>query len=126
MNEQNQCSDDAKLLLVILGCAIAAGLVYALVMLLLVVACILAVAGIAGAGYLGFRLANDKALWRLRKAREVTRIQEEKELHVKAIPAYMRPQVENIFEDEQEGVYRRKDRLGDLTKGVRAVREMFR
>lgn len=126
MNEQNQCSDDAKLFLVILGCAIAAGLVHALIMLLLVIACILAVAGIAGAGYLGFRLANDKSLWRLRQAQEVARIQKEKELHLKAIPAYMRPQVENIFEDEQVGIYRKKDRFGDVTKSVRAVREMFR
>ena len=126
MNEQNQCSDDAKLFLVILGCAIAAGIAYALIMLLLVVACVIAVAGIAGAGYLGFQLANDKTLWRLRKAQEVVRIQEEKELHLKAVPAYLRPQVENIFEDEQDGAYKRKDRLGDVTKGVRAVREMFR
>jgi Na+/H+ antiporter NhaB len=126
MDEQHQCSDDGKFLLALVGCAIAAAIAYALIMLLLVVACVLAVAGIAGAGYLGFRMANDKSLWRLRKAQEVARIQEEKELHLKTVPAYMRSQVENIFEDEQDGVYKRKDRFGDLTKGVRAVREMFR
>ncbi len=86
MTEQNQCSDDAKIFLVIIGCAVAAAIAYALIMILLVLASMLAVAGIAGAGYLGYRLANDKALWQLRKAEETARIEEEKALHLKDCP----------------------------------------
>lgn len=126
MTEQNQCSDDAKIFLVIIGCAVAAAIAYALIMILLVLASMLAVAGIAGAGYLGYRLANDKALWQLRKAEETARIEEEKALHLKTAPAHMREGIENFFDDEQDKVYKDEEQFRTLTKQVRNVREMFR
>jgi hypothetical protein len=126
MNEQNQCNDDAKIFLAIIGCALGAAIAYALLMIFLVLASMLAVAGIAGAGYLGYRLANDKALWQLRKAEEAVRIEEEKALHLRAVPTHMRGKVENFFDDEQDKAYEREDVLGTVTKRVRNVREMFR
>lgn len=126
MNEQNRVSDDGKLLLVIIVCAVGAAIAYAVIMILLVLASMLAVAGIAGAGYLGYRLANDKALWQLRKAEEAARIEEEKALHLKAAPTHMYGRIENFFDDEQDKVYQSKDALGTVAKRVRNVREMFR
>src|SRR5215216_7989073 len=126
MSEQNQCSDDAKMFLVIIVCALAAAIAYALIMIFLVLASMLAVAGIAGAGYLGYRLANDKALWQLRKAEEAARIEEEKALHLRTAPIQMRNRIENYFDDEQDKAYEREDTFGSLTKRVRNIREMFR
>lgn len=126
MSEQNQGSDDARIFLVIVGCAVAAAIAYALIMILLVLASMLAVAGIAAAGYLGYRLANDKALWQLRKAEESARIEEEKALHLRTAPAHMRERMENFFDDEQDKIYKDEDQFSTLTKRVRNVREMFR
>ena len=126
MSEQNQYSDYTKIFLVIVGCALAAGIAYALIMILLVLASMLAVAGIAGAGYLGYRLANDKALWQLRKAEEAARIEEEKALHLRTAPSHMHEGIENFFDDEQDKVYKDEDQFATLTKRVRNVREMFR
>ena len=126
MSEQNQYSDYTKIFLVIVGCALAAGIAYALIMILLVLASMLAVAGIAGAGYLGYRLANDKALWQLRKAEELARIEDEKALHLSTAPTHMREGIENFFDDEQDKVYKDEDQFATLTKRVRNVREMFR
>jgi len=126
MSEQNHVNDDAKIFLVIIGCALAAAIAYALIMIFLVLASMLAVAGIAGAGYLGYRLANDKALWQLRKAEEAARIEEEKALHLSTAPIHMREGIENFFDDEQGKVYKDEDQFSTLTKHVRNVREMFR
>jgi hypothetical protein len=126
MSEQNQCSNDAKIFLIIIGCAIAAAIAYALIMIFLVLASMLAVAGIAGAGYLGYRLANDKALWQLRKAEEAARIEKERALHLSTAPTHMREGIENFFDDEQDKVYKDEDQFSTLTKRVRNVWEMFR
>ena len=126
MNEQNHANDDAKIFLVIIGCIVGAAIAYALIMILLVLASMLAVAGIAAAGYLGYRLANDKALWQLRKAEEAARIEEEKALHLRTAPAHMHEGIENFFDDEQDNIYKDEEQFATLTKHVRNVREMFR
>jgi hypothetical protein len=126
MSEQSHTSDDAKIFLAIIGCIVGAAIAYAVIMILLVLASMVAVAGIAGAGYLGYRLANDKALWQLRKAEKAARIEEEKALHLRSVPTHMRDKVENFFDDEQDKAYEREDAFGTVTKRVRNVREMFR
>lgn len=126
MNEQTRNNDDANTLLVIIGCAVAAAIAYALFMILLVLASMLAVAGIGAAGYLGYRLANDKALWQFRKAEEAARIEKEKMIHLQTAPVHMHERVENFFDDEQDKIYKDEDQFSTLTKRVRNVREMFR
>ena len=126
MDEQTSTNDDAKILLMILGGIVAAALAYAVIMILLVLASMLAVTGIAGAGYLGYRLANDKALWQLRKAEQAAHIEEEKALHLRTVPAHMRDGIENFFDDQQDKIYKDEDQFSQLTKRVRNIKEMFR
>ena len=126
MSEQTRTNDDVNILLVIIGCAVAAAIAYALLMILLVLASMLAVAGIGAAGYLGYRLANDKTLWQFRKAEKAARIEEEKALHLRTVPSHMHEGIENFFDDEQDKIYKDEDQFGKLTKRVRNIKEMLR
>jgi hypothetical protein len=126
MNEQNKTNSGAEIFLMIIGCIVGAAIAYAVIMIVLVLASMLAVVGIAGAGYLGFRLANDKALWQLRRAQEASRLEEEKAFHLRSAPTHIQGKIENFFDDEQDKAYEREDAVSSLAKHARNVREMFR
>jgi hypothetical protein len=106
---EGQSNGDAQLFKLILYVAVAGAAAYVVFLLGLMIACMLAVAGIAGSGYLGYRLAVDPTLWHLRKAQQAARHKEEWELHKHIAPPEIHGLIDSHFLDQAEEPYRPKN-----------------
>jgi hypothetical protein len=121
---EGQTGNDIQLFKLIVYAAIAIAIGYAVVMMVLVLACMLAVAGIGGAGYWGYRLAVEPTVWQLRKAHEAARRKEEWKLHKATAPSEIHELVDSFCLEQAEKPYRPKtipvvvDDVLDTTKKV--------
>jgi hypothetical protein len=125
MEENNHSQPDVMPFLY-LGMLAIVGFI--LFFLALTVATILCGAAIAGAGYLGFRLAHDPALWQLRKAVRVAQDEEEKRIALSLVPEHQQGVVESYYDTRQEDRYKPRtvSVVSDVLDATKQVVSTFR
>lgn len=130
MSETPKNSDPLPLLIAIVAVVIAWAVVQIVAMLVSLLLMVLIAAALYYGANLGYKLAMDSEVWESRRINKYKKFQDsrekEKEYFQSQGQDWMNDIVDNHYDDEQRNLYKKKDKLQDVGKTVKKVKDLFK